>query len=506
MRSIEYGDFQTPADLAARVVRTLARRRLKPSSVLEPTVGRGELLLAALRGFPDCRQAVGLDIDAAHLEAARRSVREQGASARVRLRRADIFDVDLERLVHALPAPVLILGNPPWVTSARLGVLGSSNLPARSRSERRAGLDAITGKSNFDISEWILMRLLEALSGTQGVLAMLCKTKVARRVLSTCVAQGLPIERASIHGLDAHLHFGASVEACLFVCERGRARPQISCDQHASLDARSPTRRLLFRPGLTIADASAYRRSRQLRGTSPMRWRSGIKHDCAAVMELQRAAQGWINAAGDAVDIELEHVFPMLKGADLARGEVGSERRWMLVPQRRMGEDPARIAASAPRTWKYLLKHRAILQRRASAVYKRRPAFSIFGVGDYSFADWKVALPAMNKRLAFHVVGPVRGRPVVFDDTCYFLACESELQARVVHALLQLDLATDFLSSMVFWGDKRPVTLELLGQLDLGKLATLRGADVEHALAAQGYARADVRAQLDRLSGMAAAG
>jgi hypothetical protein len=458
------------------------------------------LLFAALRGFPDCRQALGVDIDGAHLRAARLGVRKLGASARVRLRRADIFAIDLERQVLALPAPILILGNPPWVTSARLSVLGSSNLPARSNFQQHSGLDAVTGKSNFDISEWILMRLLESLSRTQGVLAMLCKTKVARRVLSYCVDRCLPIQHAAMYAISASLHFGAAVEACLFVCERGLVRAEIPCDVYDTLQALRPTRRFVFLRGLAIADGAAFRRSRHLLGPSPLRWRSGIKHDCAAVMELQRDARGWTNGSGEAVIVERAHVFPMLKGAALARGDVGSDRRWMLVPQRRTGQDPARIASTAPRTWKYLLDHQPALQRRASAVYRRRPAFSVFGVGDYAFADWKVALAAMHKKLAFHVVGPVCGRPVVFDDTCYFIACRSELQARVVHALLQLDLTSDFLSSMIFWGDKRPVTLELLERLDLGKLATHGGAAAQQALAAEGYEGAEVRQELDHLA------
>ena len=41
----------------------------------------------------------------------------------------------------------------------------------------------MTGKSNFDISEWMLIRLLEALQGRRATIAMLCKTATARKVL-----------------------------------------------------------------------------------------------------------------------------------------------------------------------------------------------------------------------------------------------------------------------------------------------------------------------------------
>jgi len=39
----------------------------------------------------------------------------------------------------------------------------SENLPKKSNFQGLRGLDARTGKSNFDIAEWMLIRLIEAL-------------------------------------------------------------------------------------------------------------------------------------------------------------------------------------------------------------------------------------------------------------------------------------------------------------------------------------------------------
>ena len=33
-----------------------------------------------------------------------------------------------------------------------------------------------------------------------------------------------------------------------------------------------------------------------------------------------------------------------------------------------------------------------ILDNRKSSIYNKRPRFSIFGIGDYSFSKWKVAI------------------------------------------------------------------------------------------------------------------
>src|SRR5437867_12259291 len=48
----EYGDFQTPLPLAEAVCRKLFRSGYRPTVLLEPTCGRGNFILAALRTFP----------------------------------------------------------------------------------------------------------------------------------------------------------------------------------------------------------------------------------------------------------------------------------------------------------------------------------------------------------------------------------------------------------------------------------------------------------------------
>jgi hypothetical protein len=77
----------------------------------------------------------------------------------------------------------------------------------------------------------------------------------------------------------------------------------------------------------------------------------------------------------------------------------------------------------------------------------------------------------MYKSIHFEIVGPLHDKPVVFDDTCYFLPCETELEARAIHALLSTDEVRAFYEARIFWTDKRPITKELLQKLDLGRLA-----------------------------------
>ena len=100
------------------------------------------------------------------------------SDAHVHIQQADFFQTDWEELIRDLPKPLLVLGNPPWVTSAELGSLGSSNLPEKSNFQGHSGIEALMGKSNFDISEWMLLRALEWIEGQDATLAILCKVAV----------------------------------------------------------------------------------------------------------------------------------------------------------------------------------------------------------------------------------------------------------------------------------------------------------------------------------------
>jgi len=61
----------------------------------------------------------------------------------------------------------------------------------------------------------MLIRLLDWLSGHNAVLAMLCKTSVARKVLAYAWRSGSQVQSASMHLIDAQASFGVSVDACL---------------------------------------------------------------------------------------------------------------------------------------------------------------------------------------------------------------------------------------------------------------------------------------------------
>ncbi len=465
----QYGDFQTPETLADAVCRLIQALRIQPASLLEPTCGVGTFLKAGVSAFAPLRAVRGFERNAEYVREARSRLFGIGS---VDVVQANFFEQDWPSIVRDLPQPVLILGNPPWITNADVGAMGGANLPEKSNLSQRRGLDAKTGKSNFDISEYMLIQLTEAMQRRSGAFAMLCKTSVARKVLAHAWSRQLQIGDCRIFPIDAQESFGAAVAASLFVASFDGRVWNGSCKVHSELRAESDHVSIAYKGDVLVADADLFERRRELQGRSDYRWRSGIKHDCAKVMEFSESSDGLRNGFGEIIDMEPDFLYPLLKSSSVA-GSENAPKRWILVTERKINEDTAQIANIAPRTWGYLLKHANRLDQRASSIYRNRPRFAIFGVGPYSFALWKVAISGLHKNLSFRVVGPRDERPAMLDDTSYFLACRSQDEAACLASALNAAEAQEFYRSLIFWDAKRPITVEILSQLKVEKLASI---------------------------------
>ena len=104
-----------------------------------------------------------------------------------------------------------------------------------------------------------------------------------------------------------------------------------------------------------------------------------------------------------------------------------------------------------------------------------RVPFYLFGIGDYAFAPWKVAVSGLHRSGRFQVIGPQGSRPVFFDDASYYLPFEREEDARLVADILNSPVCQRFLASLVFPDSKRPFTVDLLQRLNLSAIATEAG-------------------------------
>lgn len=472
---VEFGDFQTPSALARDVCSLLVQRGLAVDTVLEPTCGIGAFLVAAGEAWPEAK-LLGWDINPDYVNQTKSALALAELTKRASVGQQDFFAHDWEKELTSVRGALLILGNLPWVTNAAVSGMNGSNLPTKENFQGFRGIEARTGKSNFDISEWMLIRLVNALRGRCATIAMLCKTATARKLLRFAWQNDGRIANASLHRIDAKKHFGASVDACLLIAHTGEAGPA-EADVFEELMASRRSTTLGLAGQDLVFNIRTYRRLKHLEGLCPYQWRSGVKHDCASVMELRPVnGHGFQNKLGEQVKIEPDFLFPLLKCSDLANDRTEPERV-MVVTQRRVGEDTAGIEELAPRTWRYLDTHRELFKARKSSIYKGRVPFALFGIGDYTFAPWKVAVSGLHKTPRFMIVGPSGGKPVIFDDACYFLPFENENEARVVAKILNSQVCREFLDSLIFTDSKRPITVELLQRLNIRAIAEEAGLE-----------------------------
>lgn len=470
---IELGDFQTPKDLAEQVCAVIAQNGVSPRSIVEPTCGTGTFLATALERFPSATHLVGIDRNEEYVQRAQFALNGDYDGKTIEIHQGDFFNTDWSELIGRLPKPMLVLGNPPWVTNSVQGVLGGTNLPRKANSDSLRGIEAITGKSNFDISEWMIRQNLQWFGDSPGMLAVLCKTTVARKVLYHAWSNHFPIASTELRRIDAKQYFGVAVDACLLIIRVRPGTTSLECSVYDSLEARIPQSIFGLRENRLVADVGLFEQWRELLGHGLSGWRSGIKHDCSSVFELTTNGPDYENERGEKVDIEEKVLFPLLKSSDLARHRQPQKR--LIIPQKAMTESPELLQYSAPKAWAYLASNALALSKRGSSIYRNRPPFSIFGVGAYSFSPWKVGISGLYKKLDFVPIPPFRGRPVMLDDTCYFFPCATEEECFTLHKLVESKEAREFWLSLVFWDTKRPITANILNALDLKALACVIG-------------------------------
>ena len=295
----EFGDYQTPIDFCEQVCDYLIDSGLVncPKVILEPTCGIGNFLQAASRKFSGTT-VFGVEINEQYVNEARQAVPLANVFNK------DIFCFDTRTIIAE--NDILIIGNPPWATNSNL----NHNLPKKSNFKGLRGIEAITGSSNFDICEYIILQLLEQYRGTDSTICMLCKTSVARNIILEIARKGIIVQKLQMLNFDSNKVFGVSVAACVLIVKLSSDLDCVSCDEceikdFDSLETIDTLRISKGRlcSGTTISD---------LEGKCQMVWRQGVKHDCGKVMELDKKGDVLVNKFNSSVSIEPDLYFRWL--------------------------------------------------------------------------------------------------------------------------------------------------------------------------------------------------
>lgn len=472
----EYGDYQTNLKLSEGVCGLLSQKKEeKPDLILEPTCGEGNFIIAALKHFAGVNKIIGFEVYKPYLWEAKLKVMDFCIKnnrfyqmPEVRLLHGNFFKQNMKSLLSEVEKHILILGNPPWVTSSELSKVNSANLPLKSNLKKDQGLEALTGKSNFDISESMVLSLLESFHKNQGSVALLLKNSVIKKVLELQKDREYQISNLEKHNIDTLKEFSASAGSSFFYLNLGK-KASFTC-QEFNFYTGEKIKEFGWKNGNFAHSLEEYETTYLLDGKSPFEWRQGIKHDCSSVMEVEKVGELIKNKRNQSAEIEEDLLHGLLKGSDLKGGEIKQSRKYVIVTQKKPGQDTHYLKFHHPKTYHYLWENKHLFEQRKSKVYKNKPAFSIFGIGPYSFLPYKVAIPALYKTTNFTLVSTPDGeKPFMLDDTCYFIGFEKYEDAKVAHALLNSDLVQAFLKSVVFSDAKRTITKELLMRINLLK-------------------------------------
>ncbi len=460
LSSRQRGDFQTPPELARKIWATLNPRQF--DLVIEPTFGLGSFLSTIPN---NCKAPVlGWEVEEYYIQTTRERLKAQLPRRQFHLSHRDVFTVSPGDISAHPDSSILIIGNPPWVTNAEQGRLGGKNTGRKKNLKLLGGLQAITGKSNFDISEAIILHFVNILMTYDCVqFAVLGKFTVLRNLLQF-IGHWPHVGDFEFHRIDSSKYFNAAVDAGLIKFRIGaRVTPSASYPIYESIGG-GKVGEIAVSNNQLIYDAGRYASVSFMehRGERRYVWRQGIKHDLKDILELKESKEGLTNGLEEIVDVEPETLYHLYKSSDIFHGR----RSRFLIPiyQRDLKDDLSDLQQRYPKLYAYLLRHKERFAARKSSIYKKRNTFSVFGVGDYTHSAYKIAVAGLYTKPVFRLLEP-DPRPVAVDDTGYILATNNYDEAIYLIAFLSLDCVSDFLLSISHAGDKRRFSKDVLSRL-----------------------------------------
>jgi len=149
--------------------------------------------------------------------------------------------------------------------------------------------------------------------------------------------------------------------------------------------------------------------------------------------------------------IEPDLLYPLLRGRDVRRWKA-QPSAWILIthlPGMGLKAIPEKeMQTDYPRTYGYLKRFEEVLRERAAfkryftrkdkngRIVETGPFYSMFDVGTYTFAPWKVVWPNIASALNAAVVASSEGKVVVPQHIVTLVACETEDEAHYICALI----------------------------------------------------------------------
>jgi hypothetical protein len=138
--------------------------------------------------------------------------------------------------------------------------------------------------------------------------------------------------------------------------------------------------------------------------------------------------------------IEPDLLYPLLRGRDVKRWQAQPSAYILMAqdPIKRQGIAEDEMKTHYPKTYQYLKRFEGVLRERAA--YKRyfrsdAPFYSMFDVGDYTLAPYKVMWRYVATDFISSVVGSMDAEPIVPNEKLMLISCDTEEEAHYVCAM-----------------------------------------------------------------------
>ncbi len=160
--------------------------------------------------------------------------------------------------------------------------------------------------------------------------------------------------------------------------------------------------------------------------------------------------------------MEREFLFPLLRGKDVKRWEYHT-RYSIVLPYTEDGKVIARdkFMSMCPNTYDYFYegKHGFIPILRERATYRKfilrqnpaAPEYSLYNIGKYTFAPYKVVWKALSDRVAAVTVSREDERMIIPDHNLLMVPLEREMEAYYLTGILNADIVSRFVNAYVAW-------------------------------------------------------
>lgn len=182
----------------------------------------------------------------------------------------------------------------------------------------------------------MLLHLLGQFKGTNGHLALLCKTQVVKNIIQYLPETNFTASDFRIYLFDAKKEFNVFIDACLFVCKINGIQEDYQCKVFNIENPNTEIKRFGWVENKFVSDIKKYEQTKEIDGKSDLTWRSGIKHDCSHVMELEiYKDSGFTNKFNEILNLEEDIVYPFLKSSNIRNLVINNSRKKIIITQKK---------------------------------------------------------------------------------------------------------------------------------------------------------------------------